>query len=30
MFLAASQPVKSNKPTPMLFLTRFLIVIPLT
>jgi hypothetical protein len=30
MFRAASQPDKSNKPTPMLFLTRFLIVIPPT
>jgi hypothetical protein len=30
MFRAASQPDRSNKPTPMLFLTRFLIVIPPT
>jgi hypothetical protein len=30
MFRAASQPVRSNKPTPMLFLTRLLIVIPPT
>ena len=30
MFRAASQPDKSNKPTPILFLTRFLIVIPPT
>ena len=30
MFRAASQPDRSNKPTPMLFLTRLLIVIPPT
>lgn len=30
MFRAASQPDKSNKPTPTLCLTRFLIVIPPT
>ena len=30
MFRAASQPDKSNKPIPMLFLTRLLIVIPST
>jgi len=30
MLRAASQPVRSNKPIPMLFLTRFLIVIPPT
>ena len=30
MFRAASQPDKSNKPTPILFLARFLIVIPPT
>lgn len=30
MFRAASQPDKSNKPTPTVCLTRLLIVIPLT